>query len=231
MSIKIDSLEVVGLEHAIRGMRNSLQIGPRDNDTDLDILERFSSTPDKTNAITRDPLKMIHLYADITAPLYFWMDVNAVTPINSIYEPVRQEIYFRKANFTIDDFSVDLQTSKDDIEEIKRVIDILNTNLHEWREGHRTEHGGWYTTHADHIQILRILPLCYNHKQTVDISYRDLKNIYHVYYWRCELSAEWHEFLQFIEELPYSELIINEDKQCEQERQKRQREEMLKKRG
>ena len=76
--LTFENFEVVGFEHAIRGMRHALNlIRTKDVDRPIDsedyeMLKRFSKNPDKS----RDPLLMIHLYVDITAPLYFWHELD-----------------------------------------------------------------------------------------------------------------------------------------------------------
>lgn len=56
----------------------------------------------------------------------------------------------------------------------------------------------WYS-------ILQLLPESYNQRRTVLINYAVLRNIYHAR--RNHKLDEWHRFCEWIEELPYSELI------------------------
>ncbi len=56
----------------------------------------------------------------------------------------------------------------------------------------------WYS-------IIQILPESYNQKATLDMNYETLRNIYK---WRKNHKLdEWHKFCEWIESLPYSELI------------------------
>lgn len=54
-------------------------------------------------------------------------------------------------------------------------------------------------------QLIQLLPTCYNQKRTIMLNYEVLANIYK---WRKNHKLdEWHTFCNWIEELPYSELI------------------------
>ncbi len=59
----------------------------------------------------------------------------------------------------------------------------------------------WYS-------ILQLLPESYNQKRTVMLNYAVLKNIYHAR--RNHKLDEWHTFCDWIESLPYSDLITCE---------------------
>lgn len=57
-------------------------------------------------------------------------------------------------------------------------------------------------------QMIQLLPTSYNQKRTIKLNYEVLHNIYT---WRRNHKLdEWHTFCDWIEELPYSELIIGE---------------------
>lgn len=54
-------------------------------------------------------------------------------------------------------------------------------------------------------QMIQLLPSSYNQKRTVMLNYEVLVGIYR---WRKEHKLdEWREFCQWIEKLPYSEII------------------------
>lgn len=54
-------------------------------------------------------------------------------------------------------------------------------------------------------QIIQLLPTSYNQKRTVTLNYAVLRNMYHAR--RNHKLDEWHTFCEWIESLPYSELI------------------------
>ena len=59
-------------------------------------------------------------------------------------------------------------------------------------------------------QMIQLLPTSYNQKRTVMLNYEVLANIYKSR--RNHKLDEWHTFCDWIEELPYSELITGEKK-------------------
>lgn len=57
-------------------------------------------------------------------------------------------------------------------------------------------------------QLIQLLPSSYNQKRTIKMNYQVL---YEIYEWRKNHKLdEWHTFAHWIEELPYSEIIIGE---------------------
>ena len=60
-------------------------------------------------------------------------------------------------------------------------------------------------------QMIQLLPSSYNQKRTVMLNYEVLVGIYR---WRKDHKLdEWREFCEWIESLPYSELITGEVKE------------------
>ena len=55
-------------------------------------------------------------------------------------------------------------------------------------------------------QMIQLLPSSYNQLRTVDLNYEVLHNIYHAR--KNHKLDEWHTFCEWIENLPYSEVII-----------------------
>ena len=59
-------------------------------------------------------------------------------------------------------------------------------------------------------QMIQLLPSSYNQKRTVMLNYEVLANIYNSR--RNHKLDEWHTFCDWVESLPYSELITGEKK-------------------
>lgn len=226
--IKIENTEIVGWEAAIRGMRNPLNsweksdskwysIGiPTSNpaaindkflsqkycigDNDLDLMKRLR------NAGTdhRKFMRMITVYVDITAPLYWWKEFDTYkvgTVANSC--STMHKIHAKK--FTLEDFSCehlfDTPESEfnDSMDVLKEVIDILNLYRdHFVKNPHRKDY--WW-------QLIQLLPSSYNQRRTVMLNYEVLANIYKSR--RNHKLDEWHVFCEWIENLPYAELITD----------------------
>ena len=232
--IKIENTEVVGWEAAIRGMRNPLNsweksdskwysIGiPTSNpaaindkylsqkycigDNDLDLMKRLR------NAGTdhRKFMRMITVYVDVTAPLYWWKEFDTYK-VGTVANSCSTMHKIHAKEFTLEDFSCehlfDTPESEfnDSMDVLKEVIDILNLYRdHFVKNPHRKDY--WW-------QLIQLLPSSYNQRRTVMLNYEVLANIYKSR--RNHKLDEWHVFCEWIENLPYSELIIGEKVESE----------------
>ena len=248
--IKIENTEIVGWEAAIRGMRNPLNsweksdskwysIGiPTSNpaaindkylsqkycigDNDLDLMTRLR------NAGTdhRKFMRMITVYVDITAPLYWWKEFDTYK-VGTVANSCSTMHKIHAKEFTLDDFSCEhLITNKDPdcydasyhwhsesantnlyatpLDGLKVIIGILNANREAYLETKDKKY--WW-------QLIQLLPSSYNQRRTVMLNYEVLANIYKSR--RNHKLDEWHVFCEWIENLPYSELIIGEKVESE----------------
>jgi hypothetical protein len=116
--IKVENIEVSGLAAALRGMRNPLNswdksdsgygIDGEDEDVfvagpiDLALADRLikAGTPD------RKFLRMIHVSADVTAPLYWWKEYDTYK-VATVANSCSTMHTIHKREFTRDDFSFD----------------------------------------------------------------------------------------------------------------------------
>lgn len=242
--IKIENTELVGWEAAIRGMRNPLNsweksdskwysIGiPTSNsaaindkylsqkycigDNDYDLMKRLR------NAGTdhRKFMRMITVYVDVTAPLYWWKEFDTYK-VGTVANSCSTMHKIHAKEFTLDDFSCEhLITNKDPdcydasyhwysesantnlyatpLDGLKVIIGILNANREAYLETKNKEY--WW-------QLIQLLPSSYNQRRTVMLNYEVLANIYKSR--RNHKLDEWHVFCEWIENLPYSELITD----------------------
>lgn len=172
------------------------------NDLKLLMNLRNSGTPDH-----RKFMRMIDIYVDITAPLYWWKEFDTYkigTTANSC--STMHKIHAKE--FTIDDFSheclheedgvtVMSKNSKyDDEDVLKVVIRILNANREKFIETKQKQY--WYS-------MIQLLPTSYNQKRTIKLNYEVLANMYKSR--KNHKLDEWHVLCRWIEKLPYSELI------------------------
>ena len=232
--IKIENTEIVGWEAAIRGMRNPLNsweksdskwysIGiPTSNpaaindkylsqkycigDNDLDLMKRLR------NAGTdhRKFMRMITVYVDITAPLYWWKEFDTYK-VGTVANSCSTMHKIHAKEFTLEDFSCehlfDTPESEfnDSMDVLKEVIDILNLYRDRFvKNPHRKDY--WW-------QLIQLLPSSYNQRRTVMLNYEVLANIYKSR--RNHKLDEWHVFCEWIENLPYSELITGKEAESE----------------
>ena len=120
--------------------------------------------------------------------------------------------------FTIEDFStehlgVTIPAEKNDgeevfqnlwIESLKRTIEDLNIarGFYIREQDAELKKEYWW-------QMIQLLPSSYNQKRTVMLNYEVLANIYKSR--RTHKLDEWHYFCDWIESLPYSELITGKE--------------------
>ena len=230
--LKIENWEVLGWEHAIRGMRNPMnsweksdsnffddseghvcnicqgrgsmsliEIGP--NDYDLMTRLRNAGTDH------RKFMRMITVYLDITAPLYWWKEFDTYkvgTVVNSC--STMHKIHAKE--FTLEDFSCEHLTAESITFGLEPIIDILNKNRElylQWKNIDEEKKNLWW-------QMIQLLPTSYNQKRTVMLNYEVLANIYKSR--RNHKLDEWHTLCDWIEELPYSELITGKEYEVEE---------------
>ena len=227
--IKLENTEVVGWEHAIRGMRNPKNswsrsdsryaecygicdtcadrdcqndpsvegyiIGPKDHELMLDL-----AAGGPVHAKYR---RMIVVYVDITAPLYWWKEFDTYK-VGTVANSCSTMHKIHDKEFTLEDFSCEHLTGEW-FDYLKNTIKLLN----DAREAYN-----WCNTDAKKDwwwQMIQLLPSSYNQKRTIMLNYEVLVGIYK---WRKNHKLdEWREFSQWIESLPYSELITGNVKE------------------
>lgn len=233
--IKIENTEVIGWEHAIRGMRNpknswgrsdsryweesaaypldESEIGPNDHD----LMMRLA----KGGPVHAKYRRMITVYVDVTAPLYWWKEFDTYK-VGTVANSCSTMHKIHAKEFTIDDFSHDhliddrgLCWSEDIIagpESVSTPKDILNITidaLNGYRERYlvalKTEEETGLPAKDIWWQMIQLLPSSYNQKRTLMLNYEVLHNIYISR--KNHKLDEWHTFCEWIEKLPYSEII------------------------
>lgn len=195
---------------------DGFMIGPND----LDLIKRLC----KAGTDHRKFMRMITVYLDITAPLYWWKEFDTYK-IGTVANSCSTMHKIHAKEFTLEDFSCEhLLSSANDkkcvIEDIydsyyeidptdilDRIIDMLNKCRILFLETKDKTY--WW-------QMIQILPSSYNQKRTVMLNYEVLANMYHSR--KNHKLDEWRTFCEFIETLPYSELItgkFQEEKESE----------------
>lgn len=223
--IKFENTEIVGWEHAIRGMRNPMNswdksdsrwytfsrardkegyrvmeddqgpyiIGP--NDLDLMMRLRNAGTDH------RKFMRMITVYVDITAPLYWWKEFDTYK-VGTVANSCSTMHKIADKEFELDDFShenlfVATYTGYIVPDSILRgIVQCLNENRKLYLETKDKKY--WW-------QMIQLLPSSYNQRRTVMLNYEALANIHKSR--KNHKLDEWHDFCHWIEGLPYSELI------------------------
>ena len=216
--IKIEKVEVVGWEPAIRGMRN-----PKNSWNKSDSDYSFKA-PDGTPCIGGNDLKlmtalrnagtdhrkfmrMITVYADITAPLYWWKEFDTYK-VGTVANSCSTMHKIADKEFSLEDFSYDnlfpwsIDVLQDTIAEMNYYRNIyLNGGEIKWGDTKvykPKDKEIWW-------RMIQLLPSSYNQKRTVMLNYEVLANIYESR--KNDKLDCWVEFCKWIETLQYSELI------------------------
>lgn len=186
------------------------KIGPND----LDLMKRLR------NAGTdhRKFMRMITVYVDITAPLYWWKEFDTYK-VGTVANSCSTMHKIHEKEFTLEDFSCEhlMNISNDDPcdalfldgtnvrvdgdDLIGLTINVLNYYRKRYLETKDKKY--WW-------QMIQLLPSSYNQKRTVMLNYEVLANIYKSR--KNHKLDEWAKgFIDWIKTLPYSELITGID--------------------
>ncbi len=159
--------------------------------------------------------RMIVVYVSITAPLYWWKEYDTYK-VGTVTNSCSTMHKIHAKEFTLDDFShehlINIVTVKDNLplcgkfitnpaNVLLGVIDSLNVCRQAYLETNDKKY--WW-------QMIQLLPTSYNQKRTVMLNYEVLVGMYESR--KNHKLDEWREFCQWIEELPYSEIITGEKK-------------------
>ena len=167
--IKIEKAEVMGFEHATRGMRNPMNSWDRSDSTeghigdeDFALMKRLF----KAGTEHRKYLRQIFVSCEILAPLYWWKEfdtykvgttANSCSTMHKIHEE----------RFSLDDFSTDhlLRSGKSTLEDVIYDLNYFRALYLETRNKPY-----WW-------QLIQLLPSSYNQLRTVTMNYEVLANI------------------------------------------------------
>lgn len=203
--LKIENVSTSGWKAAIRGMRNPknswAQIdsavvngnGFVVGNNDYDLMYRLASAGTDHGKFMR----MIHVQCDVTAPLYWWKEADQYK-VGTVTDSCSTMHKIHAKEFTLDDFSHE-HLNDESTDCLLKLIDLLNR----YRELFlKDKNKSWWW------QMIQLLPSSYNQLRTWDLNYAVLQNIYHAR--RNHKLDEWHTFCDWIESLPYSDLITCE---------------------
>ena len=241
--IKFENTEVVGWEAAIRGMRNPMNSWERSDSEFYDMadyLERlFHKGPGTSESIPAFVIgpndhdlmmrlakagsehakyrRMIVVYVDITAPLYWWKEFDTYK-VGTVANSCSTMHKIAEKEFTLEDFSHEYLISNGVIDENRKsndwdaygcllhTIDVLNY-FRDLYIMHKSKRCWW--------QMIQLLPSSYNQRRTVMMNYEVLAGIHRQR--KAHKLSEWREgFIPWIESLPYSEIILGKEEVIEE---------------
>ena len=238
--IKVEHIDVYGFEHAVRGMRNPMNSWDKSDSGYCGCIEcdncRYSSQPDicnipitfgndyiagdndldlmrrlyKSGTEHRTYARMIMVWMDVTAPLYWWKEADRYTVGKcQVSTSTMHKIHAKE--FTLDDFSHENLVIGDlDYEVDHMIADGLHslaatiTTLNKFRLAYleTKDKRAWWN-------MIQLLPSSYNQKRTICMSYEVVfKMIRERTGHRLD---EWNTFVEILKTLPYVRDIMGEE--------------------
>lgn len=249
--ILIEKTQIVGFEPAIRGMRNPLNSWEKsdsgickggddgigcpncanyrcDHDydgsyqvgiADFELMSKLA----KAGSVHAKYRRMIVVYVDVTAPLYWWKEFDTYK-VATVANSCSTMHKIAEKEFTIDDFSHDHLIARDaDWDDFTCEMKNGEITLHNWASTDILQvicnelnfYRNLYLTEPhpddkriDWWQMIQLLPSSYNQKRTLELNYEVLSKIYRER--KDHKLDEWHNFCDWIKTLPYSQLITLE---------------------
>ena len=223
--IKIEKTEVAGWESAIRGMRNPMNSWDK-SDSSFSAAKILNVSP--SNAVGKNDLKlmeklacngsvhakyrrMIAVYVDITAPLYWWKEFDTYK-VGTVANSCSTMHKIADKEFTMNDFSCEHLITEETQTETERIVELPYTHALAVTLSFLNSARGKYLETKDKKywwQMIQLLPSSYNQKRTVMLNYEVLANIYRNR--KDHKLDEWRDFCKWIEGLPHSEIITLEE--------------------
>lgn len=216
--IKVENIETAGFESAIMASRNPMNSWNKsdsefdvrtywdDNneleaeyypvimgDNDLDLLQRLY----KAGVEHRTYARLIQVWMDVTAPLYWWKGADRYTIGKSqVSTSTMHKIHSKE--FTVDDFSCEHLTTYA-LNEFQNYLSTMNFYRDKYLKSKNKE--DWW-------QMIQMLPSSYNQKRTINMSYEVVFKM--IKERTGHKLDEWNDFVAILKDLPYVREIMNE---------------------
>lgn len=210
--IKIENTEVYGFEAAIRGMRNPMNSWSRsdsncktiirDNgkyvedfigDNDLKLMRQLA----KSGPVHAKYRRMITVTCDITAPMFWWAEFDTYK-VGTVRNSCSKMHKIHSKELLNEDFSCEGCREIGSWATLCFVTVQSTCNKLREKYNETKEKKYWRA-------LIELLPESYNQRATVQLNYEVLAGMY---YWRKDHKLdEWHTFCEWVESLPYSEII------------------------
>ncbi len=211
--IQISNVSVQNIARAVYSARNAMNSWYKSDsditsnvlgENDLNLAKKLC----KAGTDHRKFMRMITVYVDITAPLYWWKEFDTYK-VGTVANSCSTMHKIHAKEFTMEDFShehlalyeVDGEICRDFKGTLECTIDDLNVARELYLE---TKDKKYWNT------MIQLLPSSYNQKRTIMLNYEVLANIYHSR--KNHKLEEWREFCDWIESLPCVKELITFDK-------------------
>lgn len=208
--IKCKILNICGFMESIHGMRNPMNSWDRmdsqmykdseweeeatflPGDNDLTLMKNLV----KAGTEHRKYLRMINVYMDITAPLYWWKEFYTYK-VGTVANSCSTMHKIHAKEFTLDDFSHEhLQAP---------MIEILKHTIHGLNDARDA-----YLSSKDKLmwwQMIQLLPSSYNQTRTVMMNYEVVVRI--IEQRKNHKLDEWNDFIDVLSSLPLIDDLLS----------------------
>lgn len=219
--IKVEKINISGIDTAVRAMRNPMNSWEKSDSNwvhagkdesgidifvfdigqkDLELMKRLyaSGTEHRTYA------RIMNMSMDITAPLYWWKEMDRYTVGKSqVSTSTMHKIHAKE--FSLDNFSHDGLSNLDlDAPISENYWDVVIGTLNHFRNRYLETRDPIYWR-----QLIELLPSSYNQKRTVSMSYEVVFKI--IKERSHHKLIEWVDFVNILKEQPYVTEIIGDE--------------------
>lgn len=167
-------------------------------DKDLDLMKRLI----KSGTDHRKFMRMIPVYVDITAPLYWWKEFDTYK-VGTVANSCSTMHKIAEKRFEREDFSIEHIHNFSEhhwMACMDNIISSLNVAREKYLE--TKDKNYWW-------QMIQLLPSSYNQKRSVMLNYEVLANMYKSR--KNHKLDEWRDFCKWMEDLPFSYLITEKE--------------------
>lgn len=159
----------------------------------------------KAGSPDRKFLRMIHVQADVTAPLYWWKEYDTYK-VGTVANSCSTMHTIHKRDLTLDDFSYEhlIPVALDCLNETIKTINTARQFVVDMK------------LKEDWWQMIQLLPSSFNQMRTIDLNYETLLSIYRQR--KSHKLDEWRDFCKWIETLPYMKEFLGLDEKVKKEK-------------
>lgn len=213
--LRVENVRVVGLEPAIRGMRNPMNSWLKSDshrvihtDEAIDgqeLLWDYFIVGEADRKLMRKLvdagpehrkfMRMVVCYMDITAPLYWWKEFDTYK-VGTVTDSCSTMHTITKRDLTLDDFSTE-HLSFNNLQFLNDMVKLINRQITKFRES--GDKDDWW-------QVIQLLPSSFNQRRTVMLSYEAVRSMYHQR--QGHKLDEWLYLRKEFERLPEFQTLI-----------------------
>ena len=219
----------MGFKHAIRGMRNPLNSWDKSDssdsnigDNDKSLMERLS----KAGTDHRKFMRMITVYLDINAPLYWWKEFDTYK-VGTVANSTSTMHTIEKSPITINNFEIDDLTNLQMqiplvgmTETLEHCTNVIIDTCEGLRQKYLETRDKRYWK-----ELIRWLPESWLQTRTITMNYENLfsmcskgqRRFHKLNEWSGQDDSSLENFISWARTLPYAQELIFADELWEEE--------------